>query len=148
MTYLSTICQLFVNYLSTNHMICIIIYLIVICVEKRDKFSRNNVIHLWPNVISDLKELGAKRFYGKFCVGSIDHISIRQIQLILLKIALIFGLKFVPNVTFDKLCPKLINRSLNCTQNQCVCCCHSHGFGGHSKYYLSFDLSFDLSFIT
>jgi hypothetical protein len=44
-------------------------------IEKRDRFSRNNVLHLWPFTIHDLKNLGAKKFYGKFCAGSIDHIS-------------------------------------------------------------------------
>lgn len=43
--------------------------------EKRDTFSRNNVLHLWPFTIHDLRGLGAKKFYGKFCAGSIDHIS-------------------------------------------------------------------------
>ena len=43
--------------------------------EKRDRFSRNNVLHLWPFLISDLKNLGAKKFFGKFCAGAIDHIS-------------------------------------------------------------------------
>jgi len=47
----------------------------VIIVEKRDSFSRNNVLHLWPHTIHDLKALGAKKFFGKFCAGSIDHIS-------------------------------------------------------------------------
>ncbi len=41
---------------------------------------RNNVLHLWPYNIHDLKALGAKKFYGKFCAGSIDHISIRWPQ--------------------------------------------------------------------
>jgi len=44
-------------------------------VEKRDRLSRNNVLHLWPFVIQDLKLLGAKKFFGKFCAGAIDHIS-------------------------------------------------------------------------
>lgn len=47
----------------------------VIVLEKRDKFSRNNVLHLWPFLIDDLRSLGAKKFFGKFCFGSIDHIS-------------------------------------------------------------------------
>lgn len=59
----------------------------VVLVEKRDRFSRNNVLHLWPFVIQDLRMLGAKKFFGKFCAGSIDHISIRQLQLILLKVS-------------------------------------------------------------
>lgn len=47
----------------------------VVVLEKRDRFSRNNVLHLWPFVIHDLRNLGAKKFFGKFCAGSIDHIS-------------------------------------------------------------------------
>ena len=47
----------------------------VVVIEKRDTFSRNNVLHLWPYTIQDLRGLGAKKFYGKFCAGSIDHIS-------------------------------------------------------------------------
>lgn len=47
----------------------------VVVVEKRDRFSRHNVLHLWPFVIHDLRALGAKKFFGKFCAGSIDHIS-------------------------------------------------------------------------
>lgn len=46
-----------------------------VVVEKRDRFSRNNVLHLWPFLITDLKNLGAKKFFGKFCAGSIEHIS-------------------------------------------------------------------------
>lgn len=47
----------------------------VLVVEKRESFSRNNVLHLWPFLIADLKALGAKKFCGKFCAGAIDHIS-------------------------------------------------------------------------
>lgn len=47
----------------------------VVLVEKRDAFSRNNVLHLWPFTIQDLRGLGAKKFYGKFCAGALDHIS-------------------------------------------------------------------------
>ena len=43
-------------------------------VEKRTSFSRNNSLHLWPFLITDLRGLGAKKFYGKFCAGAIDHI--------------------------------------------------------------------------
>ena len=39
------------------------------------RITRNNVLHLWPFTIEDLKQLGAKKFYGKFCAGAIDHIS-------------------------------------------------------------------------
>lgn len=47
----------------------------VVVLEKRESFTRNNVLHLWPFTIYDLRELGAKKFYGKFCSGSLDHIS-------------------------------------------------------------------------
>ncbi|XP_028811774.1 F-actin-monooxygenase MICAL2 isoform X7 [Denticeps clupeoides] len=75
----------------------------VVVIEKRDTFSRNNVLHLWSYTIHDLRGLGAKKFYGKFCAGSIDHISIRQLQLMLLKIALLLGVEFHISVEFVKL---------------------------------------------
>ncbi|KXJ75667.1 hypothetical protein RP20_CCG011307 [Aedes albopictus] len=72
----------------------------VVVVEKRDRISRNNVLHLWPFLITDLKALGAKKFYGKFCAGSIDHISIRQLQCILLKVALLLGVEVHEGLSF------------------------------------------------
>lgn len=80
----------------------------VVIVEKRERFSRNNVLHLWPFVIDDLKSLGAKKFYGKFCAGSIDHISIRQLQLILLKVCLMIGCDFRESCSYTSLCPATI----------------------------------------
>uniref|UniRef100_A0A8C4Z0S2 F-actin monooxygenase n=1 Tax=Gadus morhua TaxID=8049 RepID=A0A8C4Z0S2_GADMO len=75
----------------------------VVLLEKRDIFSRNNVLHLWPFTIQDLRGLGAKKFYGKFCAGAIDHISIRQLQLMLLKVALLVGIEIHVNVEFKGL---------------------------------------------
>ena len=75
----------------------------VVVLEKRDRFSRNNVLHLWPFNIHDLRGLGAKKFYGKFCAGAIDHISIRQLQCILLKVALLLGVEVYENVGFERL---------------------------------------------
>ncbi|TRY93268.1 hypothetical protein DNTS_021646 [Danionella cerebrum] len=75
----------------------------VVVIEKRDTFARNNVLHLWPYTIHDLRALGAKKFFGKFCAGAIDHISIRQLQLMLLKIALVLGVEFHVNVEFIQL---------------------------------------------
>ncbi|XP_067352608.1 F-actin-monooxygenase MICAL2 isoform X8 [Channa argus] len=75
----------------------------VVVIEKRDSFSRHNVLHLWPYTIHDLRGLGAKKFYGKFCAGAIDHISIQQLQLILLKVALIVAVEFHINVEFVNL---------------------------------------------
>lgn len=75
----------------------------VVVVEKRDRFSRNNVLHLWPYLIHDLKTLGAKKLFGKFCAGSIDHISIRTMQCIMLKVALLVGVEVHPGVAFEDL---------------------------------------------
>ncbi|XP_075299042.1 F-actin-monooxygenase MICAL1 isoform X2 [Opisthocomus hoazin] len=75
----------------------------VVLLEKRDSFSRNNVLHLWPFTIHDLRALGAKKFYGRFCTGTLDHISIRQLQLILLKVALLLGVEVHINVQFQGL---------------------------------------------
>ncbi|CAL8099909.1 unnamed protein product [Calicophoron daubneyi] len=75
----------------------------VVMVEKRESFSRNNVLHLWPYLIYDLRGLGAKTFFGKFCAGSIDHVSIRTLQCILLKVALLFGVQIFNGVTYQGL---------------------------------------------
>lgn len=72
----------------------------VVLLEKRESFSRNNVLHLWPFTIYDLRGLGAKKFYGKFCSGALDHISIRQLQLILLKVTLLLGVEVHTGVEF------------------------------------------------
>lgn len=101
------------------------------------------VIHLWPFCIHDLKELAGKKLYSKvfkyffqskvlilifpfilkkFCAGSIDHISIRQLQLMLLKVSLILGCDFVDNVAFEQLCP--LNFT-NCKADE-ECCCNLH----------------------
>ncbi|XP_030844270.1 F-actin-monooxygenase MICAL2 isoform X3 [Strongylocentrotus purpuratus] len=75
----------------------------VVVVEKRFSFSRNNVLHLWPFLITDLRSLGAKKFFGKFCAGAIDHISIRQLQVVLLKVALIMGVEIHYGVGYEGL---------------------------------------------
>ena len=108
----------------------------VVITEKRDRISRNNVIHLWPFVIHDLKELAIKKVFPKFCSGSLDHISIRQLQLMLLKIALILGCDFVDNVEFDEICPLSLTQinssnqiSSNNNNEQTIeqqCCCSTH----------------------
>ncbi|GCB73684.1 hypothetical protein scyTo_0002765 [Scyliorhinus torazame] len=75
----------------------------VVVIEKRETFARNNVLHLWPYTIQDLRSLAAKKFYGKFCAGAIDHISIRQLQLILVKVALLLGVEIQVNVELVQL---------------------------------------------
>ncbi|XP_062282751.1 F-actin-monooxygenase mical1 isoform X2 [Scomber scombrus] len=75
----------------------------VVVLEKRESFSRNNVLHLWPYTICDLRGLNAKKFYGKFCTGALDHISIRQLQLILLKVSLLLGVEVHTGVEYQGL---------------------------------------------
>ncbi|CAK9298856.1 unnamed protein product [Gordionus sp. m RMFG-2023] len=58
------------------------------------------MIHLWPFVLHDLKCLGAKTFFAQFCAGSIDNISIRKMQCILLKVALLLGVNIHEGVEF------------------------------------------------
>ena len=60
-------------------------------IESRPYMDRNNVIKLWGFVMEDLKGLGAKKLYSQFGNGSVNHIPIRMLQLILLKIALLLG---------------------------------------------------------
>ncbi|XP_061422806.1 F-actin-monooxygenase MICAL3-like isoform X1 [Lethenteron reissneri] len=72
----------------------------VVLVEKRDVFARNNVLHLWPFTVDDLAQLGAKKLYRQFCTGGLDHISIRQLQLILLKLCLMVGVEVHVNTEF------------------------------------------------
>lgn len=83
----------------------------VVVIEKRDRMSRNNVLHLWPFVIQDLRALGAKKFFGKFCAGSIDHISIRQLQCILMKVALLLGVELHEGVSFEELLEPRVENS-------------------------------------
>lgn len=54
---------------------CLMLGCKTIIVEKRDEFSRNNVLHLWPFLMTDFRNLGAKKFFGKFGAGCIEHIS-------------------------------------------------------------------------
>ena len=50
--------------------------------------------------MEDLKSLGAKKLYGKFCAGNINHVGIRTLQLILAKIAILLGIRIVTPCKF------------------------------------------------
>ncbi|ETO76334.1 hypothetical protein F444_08253 [Phytophthora nicotianae P1976] len=66
----------------------------VTVVEKRTKFSRENMLHLWPWVVQDLASLGAKVLFKNFCKSrTYFHVSTRQLQVVLLKVALLVGVK-------------------------------------------------------
>jgi len=75
----------------------------VTVIEKRDYLSRNNILHLWPFTMKYLASIGAKTFYPKFGTGGVDHIGTQQIQRLLIKINLLFGVKFYFGHNFDEL---------------------------------------------
>jgi len=62
-----------------------------VVVERRPKFTRNNVLKLWKFLVQDLKSLGAKKFFGKFSIGAINHVNIRTLQIILTKVCCMLG---------------------------------------------------------
>ena len=60
--------------------------------EKREHFSRANILHLWEWVVQDLNGLGAKilcpRFYRS---SSYFHVGTKSLQCLLLKVSLLLG---------------------------------------------------------
>ena len=70
-----------------------------VIIEKRAEFTRNNVLKLWKFLIDDLKLLGAKKFFGKFASGNINHIGIRVLQLILYKVCCMLGIEILAPVS-------------------------------------------------
>jgi hypothetical protein len=64
----------------------------VIILEKRDTFSRVNILTLWPQTADDLMSFGAKLYCPKFTNhGDLLHLGTREIQLVLFKSALLLG---------------------------------------------------------
>ena len=72
-------------------------------VEKREDFTRNNILKLWKFVVEDLKMLGIKSVLKQFCTGSVNHIGIKTLQLFLAKICLLMGVEIVTKVSFEEL---------------------------------------------
>lgn len=66
--------------------------------EKRDIFSRVNILMLWQQTADDLVAYGARTFYSKFTNRNIGtsplHLGTREIQLVFLKNALLLGVTF------------------------------------------------------
>ncbi|TYZ69480.1 hypothetical protein PybrP1_007369 [[Pythium] brassicae (nom. inval.)] len=74
----------------------------VVVLEKRRHFSRENILHLWPWVVQDLTALGAKVLFPAFCHSTAYfHVGTRQLQCILLKVALLLGVAFFPGTAFE-----------------------------------------------
>jgi len=72
----------------------------VTLLEGRRAYSRHNLLHLWDSSIRDLKNIGAKFFFGQFCSGGINHVGIKDLQLMLTKVALILGVKIETQTQF------------------------------------------------
>jgi len=66
--------------------------------EKREIFSRVNILMLWQQTADDLIQYGARTFYPKFTNRNIGnaplHLGTREIQLVYLKNALLLGVTF------------------------------------------------------
>eukprot|EP00933_Yihiella_yeosuensis_P006060 TRINITY_DN110707_c0_g1_i1.p1 TRINITY_DN110707_c0_g1~~TRINITY_DN110707_c0_g1_i1.p1 ORF type:complete len:592 (+),score=119.03 TRINITY_DN110707_c0_g1_i1:70-1845(+) len=77
----------------------------VTIVERRPEFTRHNVLKLWPGVVDDLLGLGLKVLQPKFGTTGSEKISIRRLQLVLLKIALLLGSKVVLEDSFFGITP-------------------------------------------
>ncbi|OQR98175.1 MICAL-like protein [Achlya hypogyna] len=78
----------------------------VVVLEKRPSFTRENILHLFPWVVHDLTSLGAKAFYSQFCTSSVYfHVGTRQLQCILLKVALLLGVTVLGSTSFDGVSP-------------------------------------------
>ncbi|TMW62485.1 hypothetical protein Poli38472_005103 [Pythium oligandrum] len=76
----------------------------VVVVDKRHAFSRENILHLWPWVVQDLTSLGAKVFFPQFCHSTAYfHVGTRQLQCILLKVALLLGVTMYQKTSFEGL---------------------------------------------
>jgi hypothetical protein len=71
---------------------------IVHVVEKRDTFSRVNILMLWQQTADDLVAYSARAFFPKFSNRNIGdsplHCGTREMQLIFLKNALLLGVRF------------------------------------------------------
>ena len=65
-------------------------------VEKREIFSRVNILTLWKQTADDLMSFGARAFYPRFSnMANFLHLGTREIQLVLLKNALLLGVRFL-----------------------------------------------------
>jgi len=84
----------------------------VVVLEKRENFSRENMLHLWPWVVQDLTSLGAKVLFSNFCKSSrYFHVSTRQLQVILLKVALLLGVTVYAATDFQSLVPPTLEEN-------------------------------------
>ena len=75
---------------------CALMGMTVTVLEKRSTFSRVNILTLFRQTADDLIAFGGKAFYPKFTnLGERLHLGTREIQLIMLKNALLLGVRLL-----------------------------------------------------
>jgi len=72
----------------------------VTIVEKRNKFSRLNVIKTWRQTVDDLISLGMKIYLPKIKTHGVLHVGTRDMQLVLFKTALLLGVEIFTDCQF------------------------------------------------
>lgn len=64
-------------------------------VEKRTVFSRHNILKTWTPTVEDLMGLGFKSYFPNFQIHGIHAIGTRELQICLLRTALLLGVNFI-----------------------------------------------------
>ncbi|CAE7701979.1 mical2b, partial [Symbiodinium pilosum] len=82
--------------------------------DVRDGFYRMNILKLWDWASADLLDLGAKFLLPNF-LTYIDHIGIRELQSLLLKLGLLAGVQYTWGASFKDVAPSPSNRFLQVT---------------------------------
>jgi len=77
----------------------------IVVAEKKSYFDRNEILEAWPFDLIDLRDLGVRDLHRDFGVHGHDLISTKRLQLCLLKIALVLGVKVFPKSEY-----KFVNR--------------------------------------
>ncbi|ORX79471.1 hypothetical protein BCR32DRAFT_281367 [Anaeromyces robustus] len=68
----------------------------IVVAEKKEYFDRTEILEAWPFDLIDLRDLGVRDLYKEFGVHGHDLISTKRLQLCLLKLALILGVRVYP----------------------------------------------------
>ncbi|CAE7471242.1 mical2b [Symbiodinium sp. CCMP2456] len=82
--------------------------------DVRDGFYRMNVLKLWDWAAADLLDLGAKHLLPNF-LTYIDHIGIRELQSLLLKLGLLAGVRYTWSASFKEVCASPSKKFLRVT---------------------------------
>jgi len=77
----------------------------IVVAEKKSYFDRNEILEAWPFDLIDLRDLGVRDLHREFGVHGHDLISTKRLQLCLLKIALVLGVRVYPKSEY-----KFVNR--------------------------------------